>query len=246
MQRSLPLCVLLMAFVFACGCRKKEDKPASGNCCSTSYTSDLSQPYDTTGVADVFVAQIVADSTATGSKDSVYFFATTGMRTDSTQIIANGRELVRSLTVFKSAAQVYSADTTTNAYPVAWILSGNGNLNFSYTSTDTFPACSISIPDTIVNGLNNVFYFSTDVIAHADTVEVTIATALVQDSVTKLKYYATAPIGKVTIPDDIILAIKDQSVRVTVSACSHRYVVINGYKRLFVKQYTTTNLAWFR
>lgn len=237
--------VLLFCFVAISGCKKKDTKVADPVCCAIPYVERQSNPYDTTGLSGVFSAHIITDSTTAGGSSRVTFAASLPLYIETIRLNANARELLRKGNLLQ-VTESHVLDTLTANYPVAWVMTGNGVFNFTYTNNDTFPSLQLVFPDTVTAGVNNTFYFSQANNANCDTIMLEIPIPSTKDSAGSYMRYYAKPAGSITVPESVIQSVTGKNIRISVSAFSHRYIVINGYKRLFIKQRTLSANAFFK
>jgi hypothetical protein len=239
------LAVLLFCVAAISGCKKKDTKVADPVCCAIPYVERQSIPYDTTGLSGVFSAHIITDSTTAGGSSRVTFAASLPLYTETIRLNANARELLRKGTSLQ-VTETYVLDTLTANYPVAWVMTGNGVFNFSYTNNDTFPSLLFVFPDTVTAGVSNTFYFSASNNANGDTIMLEIPIPSTKDSAGSYLRYYTKPTGSIAIPESVVESLTGKNIRVSVSVFSHRYIMINSYKRLFIKQRTLSANAFFK
>lgn len=233
---------VLIATLAATSCAKKETNTQIP-CCTTAYLSSLIIPYDTTGITDVFSANIVIDSSLNANRGSVVYHAAVRTLGDSGQVIANGKQLAGSDGLL-NGRDSYEQDTTGMKFKVSWILKGRADI--AYANFEPFPYSTILIPDTVSDSFNSIYYFYDTNTPHSDTSMLEIALPVSDDSLTTFRYYAASNGGNIAIPKEVIQSFSKKHVRLSLSAFSSNTLTGTTGKYLFIKRYTQTKYVWVK
>ncbi len=233
---------VLTVIIFTNSCNKK-DTNTQTNCCTTPYPPSLIIPYDTSGITDIFSANIIIDSSLTTNRGSIVFYGAVTSLGDSGQVIVNGKSLTGNSELLY-ARDNYIQDSTSTNFKVSWILKGRADI--AYANTQPFPFSSILIPDTVSDSFNNVYYFYDTNTPHSDTSMLEIALPVSEDSLTTFRYYAATNGGNIAIPKDVLQLFSKKHVRLSLSAFSSNTLVGSSGKYLFIKRYTQTKYVWVK
>ena len=233
---------VLTVIIFTNSCSKK-DTNSQTNCCTTPYPPSLIIPYDTSGITDIFSANIIIDSSLTTNRGSIVFYAAMKSLGDSAAVIVNGKQLLGS-SDRQFAKDNYTQDSTSTDFKVSWILKGRADI--AYANTQPFPYSTILIPDTVSDSFNNIYYFYDTNTPHSDTSMLEIALPVSDDSLTTFRYYAASNGGNIAIPKDVLQSFSKKHVRLSLSAFSSNTLVGNTGKYLFIKRYTQTKYVWVK
>ncbi len=233
---------VLIATIAVSSCSKKESNTQSA-CCTTAYLSSLIIPYDTTGITDVFSADIVIDSSLSANRGSVVYYAALRTLGDSAQVTVNGKRLVGSDGLL-NGSDSYEQDTTGMEFKVSWILKGRADI--AYANFEPFPYSTILIPDTVSDSFNNIYYFYDANTPNSDISMLEIALPVSDDSLTTFRYYAANNGGNIAIPKEVIQLFSKKHVRLSLSAFSSNTLVAATGKYLFIKRYTQTKYVWVK
>lgn len=231
-----------IALIMAISCNKKDTNPQT-NCCTTPYPTSLIIPYDTSGITDVFSANIIIDSSLTTNRGSVVYYASVTSLGDSGQVLVNGKPLTGNSELLY-ARDSYIQDSTSTNFKVSWILKGRADI--AYANTQPFPFSSILIPDTVSDSFNNIYYFYDTNTPHSDTSMLEIALPVTKDSLTTFRYYAASNGGDIAIPKEVIQLFSKKHVRLSLSAFSSNTLMRPSGKYLFIKRYTHTKYVWVK
>lgn len=233
---------ILIIIMVVYSCSKKEAQTPS-NCCTTPYPSSLIIPYDTSGITDVFSANIVIDSSLSTNRGSIVYYATPNTLGDSGQVIVNGKLLKGNGGVLYGK-DIYMQDSSSENYKVSWILKGRADM--AYANTQPFPYSTILIPDSVSDSFNNIYYFYDTNTPHSDTSMLEIALSVNEDSLTTFRYFAASNGGNIAIPREVIQLFSQKHVRLSLSAFSSNTLIGPTGKYLFIKRYTQTKFVWVK
>jgi len=242
------LCLFSVGYFVAC---KKKKSAAVAVTYPLTFPAYADLPYDTTFIDAVFSANILFDSTKAHREYNIYFATWFTQKVsagfiDSVVINANsltlgGAGYYLSASFNQSVPPVgFSPDTS-----VAWSMTGITGYDFTYTNTDSFPTYNVYLPDTISKGRNNTFVFNATTVLNADTVLLKLIIPQGKDTTT-LRYYASPTTGSIVIDPSLISSITGRDVGVIVSVFNHEPLTVNGYKYLFVKEYSFGRNVWFK
>ena len=252
MKRLVIICVCVLGMCHFLAC-KKSNIPAVTAAATAIFPGDTQVPYDTSGVSGVFLSRLSLDSSGVTAQCNLSFSAwfthrvTKGFA-DSAIVIANGRTLTEQGNYLTANTGSFIPPTGFKAdTPVAWIVKGNAQGSFGYANTDSFPAYTAALPDTVSATLNNTFVFNTSTVADADTILFQLVMPVNKDSsVTVLSYYGNPSGGNITLEKGITGMLAKKSIGVFVSVFNHQVLTINGSKHMFIKQYTLGRNVWFK
>ena len=233
---------VMIVLIVASSCNKK-DTNSQTNCCTTPYPASLIIPYDTSGITDVFSANIIIDSSLTTNRGSIVYYASVTSLGDSGQVIVNGKSLTGNSGLLY-ARDNYTQDSTSTNFKVSWILKGRADI--AYANTQPFPFSSILIPDTVSDSFNNIYYFYDTNTPHSDTSMLEIALPVNKDSLTTFRYYAASNGGNIGIPKEVLQSFSKKHVRLSLSAFSSNILIGPSGKYLFIKRYTQTKYVWVK
>jgi hypothetical protein len=249
-RRVLFAFVCLLSVVCFNACKKSKSTTASAS--AIVFPEDADLPYDTSGYQGVFAADILFDSTKGHREGKMMFNAWFTQKAskgfvDSISIGANGRSLIGYGRYFSTSTPEFTPGVNFRPdTPLAWTMTGIQGTEFSYSNANTFPSYKINLPDTITKTRNNKFTFNASTLLDADTVIMKLLIPAANNTVNTLIYRSGKAGATVTLDSTFVNSVANHSIGVVINVFNKQDQTINGYKYLFVREYSFGRNVWFK